>query len=60
MKIIKKGNPRLIKGIMRFECEHCGAIFEAERQEYKFCPNNNNYGKCWLTTCPCCKERVWA
>lgn len=32
MKILKSGNTSL--NIKRFECEHCGCIFEADDTEY--------------------------
>ena len=60
MKIIKKGDPKRIEGIITFECKNCGAIFEAGAKEYSFCPSPNNDSKYLLSICPCCKKRVWA
>ena len=58
MKIIKHGNPKYTKPDRRFECSHCGCIFEAEYDEYKYAGfhNNEEYYKC---NCPECNSEVY-
>lgn len=54
MKIIKEGNLNKLKKIKRFECEECGCIFEAEKDEYKWGSQyNEEYYYC---ACPCCNQ----
>ena len=58
MKIIKKGSyeKKTLK-IKRFECEHCGCIFEANKTEYKeSIQYNRAYYYC---NCPQCEQNTY-
>ena len=53
MEIIQKGNINAIKGNIQFECERCGCIFKADKDEYETmldCHNELIY----LCNCPTC------
>ena len=34
MKILEHGDPRKINPVIRFKCNNCGCMFEANREEY--------------------------
>lgn len=59
MKIIKQGNIEYTKKILRFECDECKTIFEAEKNEYKYCGDQKD-GDCWVATCPLCSNKVYS
>lgn len=57
MKIIKEGSYEKILKIKRFECEHCGCIFEASRGEYK---DDNHYKEIYYCcNCPFCGNKTY-
>lgn len=62
MNIIKQGKSkeeveRMIKATKRFECERCGCIFEANKDEYscRQCGYNESEYYC---ICPNCEMRA--
>ena len=56
IKIIKPGmRPETTK---RFECPHCGCVFEADRDDYGLV--GDTYRKQWAyMTCPTCGHKVY-
>lgn len=56
MTIIREGDMRKIKKVLRFECRNCGCIFEAEKGEYRVGTQyNEEYYYC---ECPFCHKPV--
>lgn len=56
MKIIQDGNLERITKPMRFKCNECGCVFEAEKGEYKYelSGKNEDMYKC---ECPYCHKK---
>ncbi len=58
MTVLKEGDcdraKMLVLQTRRFECGHCGCVFEADKGEYKFVTQYNNVD-CFCK-CPCCGE----
>lgn len=50
MKIFKKGDKTKSLRLIKFECDHCGCVFEASRKEY------NEHLSFVVCNCPCCKK----
>ena len=57
MKIIKTGNLNKLKRTKRFECGHCGCIFEAELGEYHV-DTQYNWDYCYCK-CPICHRDAY-
>lgn len=57
MKIIKEGNLELLKKYVRFECNHCGCVFEAEKGEYVI-HSDQREGTWYSVKCPTCKNTI--
>lgn len=58
MKVIKSGDIERTKKIKTFECEKCGCVFQANKNEYKTGEQYNEvYYYC---KCPTCKSTVYA
>lgn len=56
MKIIKEGNPDVIRRRIRFTCKRCGCIFDADFGEYYIDSwRNEEHYRC---ECPCCHASV--
>lgn len=56
MKIIKEGDPAKLITAKRFECNKCGCVFEADKDEYKSgMQYNETYFYC---KCPFCGYTV--
>ena len=53
MKIIKEGDLERVKSAVRFECERCGAIWEATGHEYRTETDFRN-GHYYVMSCPTC------
>ncbi len=52
VKIIKEGDPGRLKATKRFQCDECGCVFEADKDEYQSdMQYNTAYFYC---KCPCC------
>lgn len=58
MEIIKKGNINAIKGSIPFECERCGCIFKADKDEYKTMFDYSD-NLIYLCHCPTCRFVVY-
>ena len=57
MKILKEGSLNKINKIKRFECNKCGCLFEANKNEYKISSQyNQEYVYC---ECPFCHKTVY-
>lgn len=56
MKIIKEGHPDAVKRRVRFRCNRCGCVFEADFGEYTidFFRNEESYS----CECPTCSAIV--
>ena len=50
MKIIKEGDKSRLHTIIRFECDKCGCVFEADETEYK--TGYTDY-YCTFVSCDC-------
>ncbi len=57
MKIIKTGDLNLITKPIRFTCNKCKCIFEADNNEYKEFTNQLE-GRWIVVYCPYCKNRL--
>lgn len=55
MKIIKVGDLKRLDTAHRFECEHCGCIWEADRTEYLVQTDYRN-GHYYMMQCPTCRR----
>lgn len=55
MKIIKAGNKNRLLQIKRFQCQRCGCIFEATKDEYYSDQQYNDIY--YFCQCPCCRNR---
>lgn len=57
MRILREGSEDCIWRYVKFECDNCGCIFEANKEEYKY-----HYGGCgddyYIINCPFCNEQV--
>ena len=55
MKIIKEGDLNRLDSTRRFECEHCGAIWEANAAEYR---TGRDFRNGWyhVMKCPTCQR----
>lgn len=53
MNIIKEGR-KPQKPILRFQCDMCGCIYEANETEYKAFSSHGH-----LSVCPCCGKTVY-
>jgi len=54
MNVIKHGKPKIT--LKRFECEVCGCIFEADKDEYT---GHSQYNEMWfIARCPECGGRA--
>lgn len=60
MKIIKAGDLSRVHRVLRFDCQKCGCVFEANENEYE-------KADCWAQMhdneeayckCPCCGNRA--
>ena len=60
MKIIKDGDPSIVKQIIRFVCPKCLCIFEAEKGEWEYAPTiaQQRGEGTYRIICPCCKNVV--
>ncbi|OQA51446.1 MAG: hypothetical protein BWY47_00091 [Bacteroidetes bacterium ADurb.Bin302] len=60
MNILRLGNPKAKKEdkIKRFECEICGCIWQANKNEYK--EDWSKHSIPVYCKCPCCKTEVYA
>ena len=60
MNIIKDGT--ITVPIIRFECNNCGCVFEADKGEYKYSSQmevmHDGLGA-YKCECPCCKNMVY-
>lgn len=56
MTIIKEGDPYRCKALMRFECDICGCIFDANKDEYKTDTQYNDIF--YYCKCPCCGRQA--
>lgn len=59
MKILTPGNKDRLKKYRKFECEHCGCVFIADKDEYKD-ESTQKDGPMYSAKCPCCENRVWS
>lgn len=57
MKIIKEGDLARVTSTRRFECERCGAIWEADASEYRVECDFRNGHYC-VMACPTCRRDV--
>ena len=55
MKILKIGDMKRLDSTRRFECEHCGCIWEADSSEYLTQTDYRN-GHYYLMACPTCRR----
>lgn len=56
VEIIKEGDTGRLKATKRFQCDECGCVFEADKDEYQSdMQYNTAYFYC---KCPCCGK--WA
>lgn len=53
MKILKHGNPELLKKTKRFRCTQCGCEFEADHCEYTHITDDHYDSYIWCD-CPEC------
>lgn len=52
IKVVKEGDPNRLKASKRFQCDECGCVFEADKDEYQSdMQYNTMYFYC---ECPCC------
>lgn len=58
MKIIKEGNLDFSRRPLRFECENCKTIFEADKDEYQFVCDFWRGRSYYVCECPLCHENV--
>lgn len=58
MNIIVEGDCSRLKKTKRFECEECGCIFEADKDEYKYCGSQRE-GDEWYCICPTCGNKTY-
>lgn len=57
LHIVREGNKELLYKIRTFECDECGCIFEANKDEYKYGEQyNETYYYC---VCPCCQRTTY-
>lgn len=67
MNIIKKGNlPEYLKKTIRFTCDYCGCVFDAEAGEYEYVGitealfvRNKHWHKYKCDHCPTCNHPVY-
>ena len=59
VKIIKEGDLERVKSARRFECVHCGCVFEATGSEYRVETDFRN-GHYYVMACPTCHRDVVA
>lgn len=59
MTIIRPGNEAAINTIVRFSCDMCGCLFEADSSEYKIQRDFRN-GRYFSCPCPTCKRTVYS
>ncbi len=60
MKIIRQGNYIIANRIIKFSCENCGCVFEADKDEYTpyyECKNKVCKVRAMIF-CPCCGRVV--
>lgn len=57
MKIIKHGNTVILqrKKYLKFECDHCGCVYEVEKSEIQTTNDETSYK---FTTCPECGKHI--
>ena len=53
MNIIKAGDLKRLQKIRRFECEHCGCIWDSDSSEYHTETDYRN-GHYYVMRCPTC------
>lgn len=58
MEIIKHGDHEKLLQIMKFNCDNCGCIFKADKNEYsrESAPYN---GVLYTCNCPECGDKVY-
>jgi len=56
VKIIKEGNLDLLRKIVRFECDECGCVFEADKDSYEIASQYNE--QYYKVKCPYCTNLV--
>ena len=59
VEILREGSEYTYNKMIRFECEQCGCLFDANKNEYKYCGNQIE-GDDWKMTCPYCKNTVYS
>lgn len=56
MKMIQEGNLDKLKQVIRFQCDDCDCIFEANHNEYEI--KEFYIDTYYVCECPCCGNRV--
>lgn len=55
MRILREGNGELVIRSRKFECDNCGCVFVANKNEYRYIGNQRE-GDAWRCNCPYCGE----
>ena len=58
MKTIRAGDKDLLKEYKYFQCNYCGWIGKAEKDEYRYCGSQID-GDRWKVKCPCCSSAAY-
>ena len=55
MRVLRNGDPAMVRPVVRFRCKNCDCLFEAERHEYTI-ETDRKRGYYYRARCPCCGE----
>lgn len=62
MLILKGGDLDKINQTITFECDNCGCVFKADKNEYEHVSNQREWletGASYKCACPFCKKKVY-